>query len=567
MSVTPSVFVEWAAVSAYTSGAQVLPLSQVPGVHDIGRHTARGVLTDNLPNETLSYTLTGVAGANPLDDVYGTVWVVPGELRVGSVTATTNREVEVWNAYRAPRVLDGITVSNAEGIDVTGPVLPYTFLPLENFVFAVTVSPDGPAVIDARYDFDFTTAEGTPHFTVVGQRIIQWTIAPDWAEGYEETLTYRTEIIEAFDGSEQRIATRHRPRRSLAFSPAVVAERSRRMKRLLSTWQHRNYAMADWARGVPFTGLPAGAVILTLAAPMPELTEGQLIVLRDRAADFTQAIEVASIDTDGVTVTLNSPTAEAFPGGSLAFPGLIVHADPSLSGRRLTSAVGRASLQFTEMHTAAALDVPAAPVTWRGLEVFLRRPNWATGPEDEHNFHFAWLDSGRGLFDVRNPHSAPKDIRKMTYLLRDRDAVRDLEAFFLRCRGRRGAFYMPTQDEDLVVDDDLILLEGGQALPVAEVEDADRMTEERVYRNVYMRLTDGTEIFRQVTGADLSEADDPKIGLDAGWPRTIYGHEVAKLCWLPRWRLASDELTIRWVTDEVAEATLGFQTLPDVEGA
>jgi len=88
---------------------------------------------------------------------------------------------------------------------------------------------------------------------------------------------------------------------------------------------------------------------------------------------------------------------------------------------------------------------------------------------------------------------------------------------------------------------------------------------EKVYRNVYMRLTDGTELFRQVLGADLSDAEEPKIGLGEGWPRTIYGYEVAKCCWMPRARLATDNLVIRWVTDRVAEATLAFQVLPDVE--
>jgi len=300
---------------------------------------------------------------------------------------------------------------------------------------------------------------------------------------------------------------------------------------------------------------------VTLAEPMPELRVGQLISLR-APGGFTQSIEVAAIT--GQVIDLNSPTAERFPAGSLAYPGLIVHADPSVSARRHTSMVGQLSAAFTEMHVDQALTIPPAGTTWRGLEVFLRRPNWAQNVSQEHNFAFTWLDSGRGRFDYRTPHQAPKDVFKMTFLLHDREAVRDLEGFFLRMRGRRGECYLPTQDDDITIPDDTILLIGGSALPV-DVEDADRMVAEKVYRNVYMRLTDGTELFRQVLGADLSDAEEPKIGLGEGWPRTIYGYEVAKCCWMPRARLATDNLVIRWVTDRVAEATLAFQVLPDVE--
>ncbi|MBB3231699.1 hypothetical protein [Halomonas stenophila] len=558
-SVIPSVFVEWSD-SLYTSGAEAIPFVQPPEVYDIGIPYLEGALTDNLPNAALPDGHGGAVAASPVGDVYDTIWVVPGELRVGSITATTQREVEVWNAYRTTRQLDDILVTAGEGIDVSGPTLPYTFAPLENFILAVAVHPDGPASIDARYDLDFATAEGSPHFTVVGQRIIQWSIAPNWQHPYEETLACRTEILEAFDGSEQRIALRHLPRRTLAFTPLVDGEGSRRANRLLSTWQNRNYAMADWARGVGFAGLPAGAEILELDETMPELEVGQLIVLR--GGGNTQAIEVA--DIVGTTVTLNSPTAYPYPAGSVAYPGLIVHADASLSARRYTAAVGEMSLAFTEMHQTGQLDLPAAPVTWRDREVFLARPNWVTRPQVDHRWAFEWLDSGRGQFATRTPHDAPKDIRKFAFTLEGRDAVRAIEQFFLRMRGRRGECYAPTQDDDLPLPAATTLLDGSQALPIRDIEDADRMDAERVYRNVYVRLTDGTELFRQVTGADLSEAENPKLALDAAWPRTIEAHEVAKCCWLPRCRLASDELRIRWITAAVAETTLAFQVLEDL---
>lgn len=502
-----------------------------------------------------------VQARSVIDDYYETIHVRPARLQVGRLTSTVRREVEVWNAYRdSTQTLERIDVTRGDGINVSGPEIPHVLQVLASTRFTVDVTPDGPATIDARYSLVFTDLARVPFWSVTGTRIIEWSIPPNWADPVDETLSYKTEVLTAFDGSEQRIALRSRPRRAFSFTPLAAGAQSREMQRLLSTWQNRVFAMADWPRGVRCpTGAPVGSAIVILDEPLAGLEPGGVVVFRQ--GNTSRVLEVA--DVTGATLTLNAPLAEAVGPDTRVFRGLNVHAESSISSRRLTSAVGQLRGRFREMHVPSRAPASAAPVTWRGLEAFLTKPNWATQIDTQHEWNVDWVDSGRGAFDYRTPVDAVSDVRKMAFIARDRDEVAAFEAFFHRCRGRRGEFYAPTWDEDVALPD-VVLPAGDLRLPVDDAADANRLSNERVYRNLLIRLADGTSLYRQAYAGGGSSSGAGVL-LDAGWPRDLYPGDVLAIHFLPRCRLASDDLTIRWLTDGKAEISLAFQVLPDIE--
>lgn len=521
---------------------------------------ASGALAINLPG-TVSpdETHAGLRGHSVIDDYYDAIHVRPTELRVGNITARVVRQVEVWNAYFAERTIEQLIITGGEGIDLFGPTLPHTLGQLASTLFTVEVTSTGPATVNARYVLEFGPDEGEPGWRVLGQRIIEWSIPPNWRQAYEETLSYRTEVITAHDGDEQRIGLRQAPRRDLAFTPLVDGQAKRTYQRLLSTWQNRVYAMADWARGVGTQGVPAGGQEVPLVEPIPELVVGQLIALR--YGERSQVIEVMEISANGLAVTLNSPVAESFPAGSRAYPALIVHADASLPSRRLTAGVATASLAFREMHRQVLPAQGEPDLVWRGREVMLRSPNWAQPLDHDHEYPFEWVDVGRGPFGYRTPQRAPKDVRRLHYLVEGREEVRWFERFFARIRGRRGEFYAPTWDRDLEVSAET-LLEGSFQLPIDDEREIGRPDNDLVYRNVCVRLRDGTVLLRQVVSGEMGQSG-PALILAEGWPRNISRDEILVIHYMPRWRSATDSMTVTWVTDGVARITLAFQTLRD----
>lgn len=536
---------------------------KAPGTQGKVRHPDEALLGGQITNLPVTLeprnTFGGVGGYSTFDDYYETIHVRPARIDVGRLTAAVRREVEVWSAYRNDsRTLESVAVEADDGIDLDGPTLPYDYGPLESQTFTLDVTPEGPATIAANYDLTFTTPERDPSWFVEGVRLIEWTVEPNWAGGFEERFAFKTEVLSSFDGSEQRIALRHRPRRFFAFSPLAAGERDRELKRLLSTWQNRTYAMADWPRGVSTNGVPAGGQSVLLSKPLEGLTEGGLIALRYGRS--SQVIEVEKIEGD--LIRLNSPVLQAFPAGTMAYVGLTVHADKELTSQRITSHIGELGAQFREMHVAGKVDLPNAATTFREAEVFDRKPNWGEQVDLTHAWDVAWLDTDRGAFDYRTPHDAPKDVRQFVHTLDNREQVAEVRDVFFRAKGRRGELYVPTWDDDLQVPPGVVLAAGTTQLPVTTPGESTRMANERVYRNICMRLTDGTHLYRHITAGGFNN-NDPILVVDTGWPRNIVAEEIVAIHFMPRCRFASDELLVNWLTDGIAEATMAFQVLED----
>ncbi len=333
-------------------------------LYDTAEYPHVGPMTNRLPSSPTTYgTAPGVRIATYSDDYHNTIHVTPQFVDVGSVVSTTIRYVEVWNGYlKESKTLDAITADMVdEGINITGLAVPYTFAPLESAILTITVTDDGPATVDTRYDLVFTTAEGTPFFRIIGRRTVEWPTPPNWSSAYEETLAYKTEVLTAFNGDEQRIALRHWPRRLLAFDTLQDYHRDRTFRRRLATWQPRYFVMPDWARGAVSQGALVGSQSITLDEPAPEIVPESLVSLRH--GDLAQTLEVTAVS--GSTLTLASPVTSTFPVGTRVYPALTVHAPNEVSTRRTTNAVSSAAVTLQQAPRRGKLVPAAAPTTWR----------------------------------------------------------------------------------------------------------------------------------------------------------------------------------------------------------
>ncbi len=521
-----------------------------------------GALTIRLPRPPVPATqYRGIQGRTIFDDYYNTIHVSPVAIDVGDVTNEVVRSVEVWNSFiESSQTIESVDAQQAEGIRLGGQTLPVTLGPLRATTFQVSVTSAGPADINAYFGLDLPGFDEARYWTIVGRRIIEWTVPPNWRDPYQVTYEFKTEVIVSTTGKEQRIALRHRPRINYAFTPMLYGAQGRQADRLLSTWQNRSFAMADWSQGVHTPGLPAGGQVLTVDEIRPSMKPGELITLRD--SDGSQVIEISEID--GLTISLTSPVARSFSASTKVFPALIVRSESSVQVNKYTSAVGTLAARFLRTHKSGRLETTEAPHTYRETELFLTRPNWSGQATLEHSFEYDERDTGRGYFDAVVTHLAPKDVRKAVYTFYSRSEVDAFLEFFYRCKGRRGEFYAPTWDDNVAVDPNRMLVNGSGQLPLAESGDVGRFVNDRVYRNLTVRLADGELMHRQISYAEEG-TDGPVIVVTEPWPRTMSPGEIVSVSWLPRWRLGSDEVSIEWLTDGRAQATLSMQTIEDVD--
>lgn len=388
-----------------------------------------------------------------------------------------------------------------------------------------------------------------------------WPFPPNWQSSVEIIYDFRTEILTSRSKREQRRALRQKPRLSLRYSAIVNEDTYRVFVREMASWQHKFFWMPEWTRFVRTTvqAFPGGTVVSLDEIPSwVEEDRAIVFVFEDGASAYT----VASIS--GNQVTLDSQIEAVIPSGAKVYPALPGHVPDQVSTRQPLARTSRIIVDF-EVAPGLAYDIAAlSPGTmFDGLEVFDWRPNWAQQPTVSFESYLEKVDYGFGRATYFTPTDFNTRLNQLTFLAQTREQADQLLAFFCRMRGQRGEFYAPTFTHDIEVFEDIDELE---TTMVVEGEDfANAYSGDSVNRAICIRLDDGTQVHRKVTSIDAVDGNSV-VTVDVPWDLDIPTSRILMVSWMPRWRFASDQMTVEWITDEVAQTVLNMRSLETVEG-
>jgi hypothetical protein len=160
-------------------------------------------------------------------------------------------------------------------------------------------------------------------------------IAPDWAGGVRRTLGWRTDVLVARDGSEQRRRLRTAPLETLTYSLMVLDEaEATALHGAIANAEDLRVEIPRWEDEVlVMVPLAVGATALTVQWPV----EGRHIAAGQRCVLFIEdgASEVVVVQAAaGTSVTLTAPgTALAWPAGARLAPLVVGRIDNQISGR------------------------------------------------------------------------------------------------------------------------------------------------------------------------------------------------------------------------------------------
>lgn len=385
-------------------------------------------------------------------------------------------------------------------------------------------------------------------------------LPPNWAQAYNINREYRTEILESRRGAEQRRSLRQTARKTLEFNAVLAGADMRRFNSIMAGWQNRTFLMPELTRSVALSvDFEAGGTVLELDEKPAWLALGATILLH--AGDAYAAFVVRIID--GTVITLVEPDANGYtwPAGTTVYPALFGRVDPAVSTRRVTNRVTNAQIRYI-VHPGSEpvpSELPEPAQTHEGVEVLLTRPNWLRPVNVSQEFPVEEVDFGFGTVETFRPVGYSSRTWRAGFLGVDRSAVVRVNDFFDRCQGRRVPFYMPTWEDDLIV---IRSESSGTGLMLEGTEIADWMADDTVYRNVALQLVDGAIETHRVVSVERSGDDKTWMMLGSAVSEDSLDR-LYVACWLPLWRLASDTLSISWLTDRVAEYELSLQTLED----
>ncbi|KJZ67330.1 hypothetical protein VD17_02975 [Pseudomonas fluorescens] len=148
------------------------------------------------------------------DVFFDNVFVTPAVIDAGLISSDETFEFSIWHSYRSSISLSGVTQFGVDGVDLIGAKsgLLLSFEAAQYQVFLNQNTGD----VGYRASFDFGAA-GSHDFSLTATRAIVLNFGIDWSVRPEIKHSYLTEVIESYDGTEQRISLRDKPRMSATY--------------------------------------------------------------------------------------------------------------------------------------------------------------------------------------------------------------------------------------------------------------------------------------------------------------------------------------------------------------
>lgn len=377
---------------------------------------------------------------------------------------------------------------------------------------------------------------------------------PNWSSPVTASYQFQTGIVESEEGYEQRWALRERPRLQLSFTSLLREE---------AYWRHQ----ADLTGvGLDQTFvLPCPWRLDELAA---QALSGQPVVSVDpmpfwAVADARVVLESATVQeaatilsVAGTNITLTSNLQTTFAAGSRIRPAYLARFQPSAEFEARISSVREMGVVYdVEPGDDPVAAASITPDTFEGRDVFLTKPNWSRDVTMTFESARRVLDPGRGRIDVRNARGFPTLIQKMQYSQTTSARAEELLAFFLRQKGRRGSFFMPTWQVDMRPE--IAAAAGSSTLRISGTDFRDVYVDSPLWNTLYVNFGTAYQINR-IASMATSSGDTILTMVDTWDQQVPAGHPVS---WCPRWRFASDQLKLDWQTNAVAEVAVSVQQL------
>lgn len=373
-----------------------------------------------------------------------------------------------------------------------------------------------------------------------------------------ERLEWLTNVIEHFDGSEQRIRLRGTPRRIFEFAVTVSGRDRRIAENLLDAGGAQPYIIPVWTDSQQLTNdLGSGATSITVDTSGRDFRDGGLMCLATGPRVY-EIVEIDAVAAD--TITLASPTGKAWPAGALVIPLRSAFLPDRVALARFTGgdAYGRLRWQCVDANDYTAAT---GETEYRSVPVLLQRPNWTEDVRQEWQRKLDMLDFRTGGLYVDDEAEGPLLLQSHRWLL---DGRAEIHAFrqwlYARC-GRWRAFWMPTWAQDFRVVASI-----GSSATTIDVEHSgytDQIDEDIGRRDIRIELANGTVYYRRITQCVEVDGDTERLTINTALGVNISAADVALVSFMHLVRLNADSVEINWWARDTCEVALTVRSTRD----
>lgn len=278
------------------------------------------------------------------DVFFDNVFVSPATIDAGLVTGDETYEFSIWHSFRSSLELLGVTEFGGESVNLAGTKAgSVTSFVSSKYQVSLNQTNSDTAY---RAAFDFGPA-GSYDFRLTASQAIVIHFQIDWSMQPELRHSYLTEVIESWNGAEQRISLRDQPRLSATYQYGLADSDQYLFSNLVGNFSGQ-YLVPIWPMqselAEPVSRFDSKAVVTDLNA---WVVPGCRVMLSD--ADTWEICLVASVA--GAEVTFSDLVKKNYRSGARLVPvsQAWINEDVSSTAHGMDVEITSASFDFDEV--------------------------------------------------------------------------------------------------------------------------------------------------------------------------------------------------------------------------
>lgn len=483
---------------------------------------------------------------------FDNVFISPARIDAGVVVPGKEFNFELWHSFTSPKQLTGLTQTGAFGIELEG-VTSGSLASFESFDYKISLNQAG-GLVDYRADFDF--GSGSEYsFTLTASMALVMPERIDWSTQPEMSIQYLTEIIEAFDGTEQRIALRDTPRCSLSYMYSMTDEQQYRFDNKLATSLGR-MIVPLWPLQCQLSrAILAGDASVALETINAHVMASDTLLISE--GDESEIVSVESV-ADRV-VTLTSMAKKTFSTNAVVIPARIAYPSDEANATSLLRSFDQHTITYdldeTQIHKPAPID------DFEGLNsrpIFPFRPDRSKDVTTQYNRLRETLDPLIGARSIYDRARGTVKVFGQTFTFFTEAERQRFEDFAELMNGAQGEFYIEGPGQAFELSEDIVV--PTYKFKIKNSGYSNFANSHSLATNIAIKLYNGTTIYKTILST-TGNTDGTETITTKEITAALKQTDIETIAPLYLARFDSDEFRYIFDTNEVSTITKNIRQL------
>jgi hypothetical protein len=469
-------------------------------------------------------------------DYYNNVWVIPDLIEVRNPPIGVPQEFGIWNACLQPNEILNVYGDGTIGLE-SSVESGEEYKRLQLIRHSITLTPLAPIEIDASYIFNFLIGAGSLIFKASRAVVLYEPAEAPLKQVYE----WKTDVIRAYDGQEQRVLIRPKPRCHLEYNILFTSDAKIRTQRAnLFTSISSPMVFPLWHEAFYLnTQASQGTKDLYGDFSLRDFKVGDFLLLVSSSNSHSELVKVF-FESDGHIILENDLNAN-FPSGTTVYPCEVAYINDGTRISRFPVNVAQMVVSGKVIEIKSLGGRTASLTTFDNLPLLDVRPLNNSLVDDAFTINSEEVDFGN-VYRVYASQELPRVSGKREYVIRSRQELQFFKLFLDTIAGQSKPFYCPSFREDLRIA--VQPEQGSSQLDIfSEEQYAQDWYKSDAHKSIMLVTMDGARQPKKVTSAVDNQNGTTTISIDPPLTDTVLGSTIASIEYMQKVRLGEDKVT------------------------